>query len=182
MPGPVEAGGRDSSASDVIASVAARRILEHLGRFLGRSGVQLYEQVHDDPVIVVLVEAHMREELARPVVAEGRVGEGVAGLRARTGLDVLGVDGDRAGRHPWRTRDHPLPAILDGLDASIVEAKMRLIVHALKALDDRFLHLVDDVGAFAALRVDPVDSFVVDLNLEVLGPAAVAAQPAPDLG
>jgi hypothetical protein len=38
--------------------------------------------VHDDPVLVVLVVAHVGEELAGAVVAEGGVGEGVAGLRA----------------------------------------------------------------------------------------------------
>jgi hypothetical protein len=59
---------------------------------------------------------------------------------------------------------------------------MGLVVHAFEALDDRFLHLVDDLGALTAVGIDPVNSFVMDLNLEVLGPAAVAAQPAPDLG
>jgi hypothetical protein len=52
--------------------------------------------VHDDPVLVVLVEAHVGEELTCAVVAEGGIGEGVAGLRARARLDVIGVDGDRA--------------------------------------------------------------------------------------
>jgi hypothetical protein len=36
--------------------------------------------VHDDAVLVVLMEAHVGEELAGPVVAEGGVGERVAGL------------------------------------------------------------------------------------------------------
>jgi hypothetical protein len=63
-----------------------------------------------------------------------------------------------------------------------VEAKMRLIVHAFQTLDDRLLHLVDHLGALTAVRVDPVNSLVVDLNFEVLGPTAVATQPAPDLG
>ena len=58
---------------------------------------------------------------------------------------------------------------------------MRLVVHALEALDDGLLHLVDDLAALAALGVDPVDPLVVNLDLEVLRPAAVAAQPAPDL-
>ena len=78
--------------------------------------------------------------------------------------------------------DHSLPAILDRLDAAVVEAEVRLIVHALKALHDRLLHLVDDLAALAGLRVDPVDPLVVHLHLEVLRPAAVAAQPAADLG
>jgi hypothetical protein len=59
---------------------------------------------------------------------------------------------------------------------------MGLVVHAFQALDDGFLHLVDDLAAFAALRVDPVDALVVDLHFEVLGPAAVATKPAADLG
>jgi hypothetical protein len=49
-----------------------------------------------------------------------------------------------------------------------VEAEVRLVVHALEALDDGLLHLVDDLAALAALGVDPVDSLVVDLYLEVL--------------
>jgi hypothetical protein len=38
--------------------------------------------VDHDPVLVVLVEADMGEELAGAVVAEGGVGERVSGLRA----------------------------------------------------------------------------------------------------
>jgi hypothetical protein len=53
-------------------------------------------------------------------------------------------------------------------------------VHALEALDDRLLHLIDDLAAFAAVRVDAVDALVMDLNLKVLRPAAVTAQPALD--
>jgi hypothetical protein len=41
-------------------------------------------------------------------------------------------------------------------------------VHALEALDDRFLHLVYDFAALAGLGVDPVDPLVVNLDLEVL--------------
>ena len=78
--------------------------------------------------------------------------------------------------------DHPLPAILDRLDAPVVEAEVRLIVHALEALHDRLLHLVDHVRALARLGIDPVDALVVELDLEILGPAAVAAKPAPNLG
>ena len=182
MLSPVEAGGRDSSASEVIASCAAGGLLEHLGGLLGRARVELDQQVHDDPVLVVLVEADVGEELARAVVAEGGVGERVAGLGARARLDVVGVDGDRARGHPGGAGDHPLPAVLDRLDAAVVEAEMGLVVHALQALDDGLLHLVDDLAALAALGVDPVDPLVMNLHLEVLGPAAVAAQPAADLG
>jgi hypothetical protein len=42
-----------------------------------------------------------------------------------------------------------------------------LIVHALKALNDGLLQLVDHFGALACARVDLVDPFVMDLNLEV---------------
>ena len=165
----------------MIASVPAGGLLEHLGGLLGRAGVELDEQVDDDPVLVVLVEADVGEELARAVVAEGGVGERVAGLRAGAGLDVVGVDRDRARRDPRRPGDHPLPAVLDRLDAAVVEAEVRLVVHALQALHHRLLHLVDDLAALAALRIDPVDPLVVHLHLEVLRPAAVAPQPAPDL-
>ena len=147
-----------------------------------RARVELDQQVDDDAVVVVLVEAHVREELARAVITEGGVGERVAGVRAGAGLDVVGVDRDGARRDPRRAGDHPLPAVLDRLDAAVVEAEVRLIVHALQALHDRLLHLIDDVGALSGLGIDAVDALVVELDLEVLGPAAVAAQPAPDLG
>src|SRR6185436_3166301 len=62
-------------------------VLEDLGRLLGRARVELDEQVHDDPLLVVLVEAHVREELTRPRIAEGGVGEAVGRLRSRAGLD-----------------------------------------------------------------------------------------------
>src|SRR5215213_5573399 len=67
--------------------VAAGGLLEHGARLLARAGVELHEQVDDDLVLVVLVEAHVREELARPVVAEGGVGERVRGVRAGAALD-----------------------------------------------------------------------------------------------
>ena len=75
-------------------------LLEHLGRLLGRARVELDEQVDDDPVVLVLVEAHVREELARPVVAEGGEGQRVAGLRARARLD-------RPRRRPSRCTTRP---------------------------------------------------------------------------
>jgi hypothetical protein len=133
-----------------------------------RAGVELDEQVHHDPIIVMLVEAHMGEELPRAMVAERGVGEGVPGLRARAGLDVVGIDGDRARGDPRCAGDHPLPAVLDRLDAAVVEAQVRLVVHALQALHHRLLHLVHYLAALAAGRIDAVDSLVVDLNLEVL--------------
>jgi len=135
-----------------------------------------------DPVLVVLVEADVGEELACPVVAERGVGERVAGFGARAGLDLVGVDGDRARGHPRSSGDHPLPAVLDRLHPPVVEAEVRLIVHALQALHDGLLHLVHDFTALAALGVDPVNPLIVHLHLEVLRPAAVAAQPAAYLG
>jgi hypothetical protein len=41
-------------------------------------------------------------------------------------------------------------------------------VHAFEALDDRLLHLVDDLAALPALGVDPMDPLVMHLHLEVL--------------
>ena len=122
----------------------------------------------NDPVLVVLVETHVGEELSRAVVAERRVGERVAGLWTRAGLDVVGVDGHGARRNPWRPGDHPLPTILDRLDTAIVKPEMRLIVHALEALHDGLLHLVDHLAALPAVGVDLVDPLVVHLHLEVL--------------
>ena len=62
--------------------VSAGRFLQHPGGLLGGTGVQLYQQVDDDPVLVVLVKPHVGEELTRPVVAERGVGQRVTGLRA----------------------------------------------------------------------------------------------------
>ena len=124
----------------------------------------------------------MGEELARAVIAERRIGERIAGLGPGTRLHVVGIDRDGARCHPRRTGDHPLPAILDRLDAAVVEPEMRLIVHALEALHDGLLHLIDDLAALARLGIDLVDPLVMHLHLEVLRPAAVAPQPASDLG
>ena len=126
----------------------------------------------------MLVEAHVREELAHAVVAEGGVGERVAGLRAGAALDVFGVDGHGARGDPGSPGDHPFPAILDRLDAAVGEAEVRLVVHAVQALHDGLLQLVDDLRALAGVGVDFVDPLVVDLDLQILRPAAVAAQPA----
>jgi hypothetical protein len=105
--------------------------------------------VDDDLVVVVLVEAHVGEELARPVVAERGVGQRVGGLGPGAGLDRVRVDGHGAGRHPRRAGDHPLPAVLDRLDAAVVERQVRLVVHAVQALHDGLLDLVDDLRALA---------------------------------
>src|SRR5258708_1464198 len=74
-----------------------RRGLEHLGRLLERAGIQLDQKVDDDArVVLVLVEAHMREELADAVIAEGGVGQRVAGLGPRAALDLVRFHGHRA--------------------------------------------------------------------------------------
>jgi hypothetical protein len=78
--------------------------------------------------------------------AEGGVRQRVRGLRARARLHGLRVHGHGAGRHPGCAHHHPLPAILDRLDAVVVEDEVGLIVHAVKALDDGFLQLVHDLG------------------------------------
>ncbi len=163
----------------MIVSAPAGGGLQHLRRLLERARVELDEQVDDDPrVVLVLVEAHVGEELAHAVVAEGGVGERIAGLRAGAALDIVGVDRDGARGDPGRARDHPFPAVLDRLDAAVGEAEVGLVVHAVQALHDRLLKLVDDFRALARLGVDLVDTLVVDLDLEVLRPAAVAAKPA----
>ena len=84
---------------------------------------------------------------------------------------------DRAGGDPGGAGDHPLPAVLDRHDAVVLEGQVGLVVHAVEALDDRFLDLVDAFGEDPGLGVDAADRVVVDLDLEVLRPAAVAAQP-----
>src|SRR3989442_1342471 len=55
---------------------------------------------------------------------------------------------------------------------------MGLVVHAVQALHDSLLELVDDFRPLARLRIDLVDALVVDLDLEILRPAAIAAKPA----
>jgi hypothetical protein len=55
---------------------------------------------------------------------------------------------------------------------------MGLVVHAVEALHDRLLELVDDIRALAGVGVDLVDPLVVDLDLQILRPAAIAPQPA----
>ena len=59
---------------------ASRCLLQHLTRLLGVAGIQLNQQVHHDPILIVLVEAHMGEELSGARVAERAVGEAVGGL------------------------------------------------------------------------------------------------------
>ena len=115
----------------------------------------------------MLVVTDVGEELARAVVAEGGVGKRVAGLGAGAALNVVGADGDCAGGNPRRAGDHPLPAIFDRFNAAVAEGEVRLVVHALEALNDGFLKLVDHLGALAATRVDLVDPFVMNLNLKV---------------
>ena len=79
-----------------------------------------------------------------------------------------------------RAGDHALPAVLDRLDAAVVEREVRLVVHAVEALDDGLLKLVDHLGPLTGNRVDAVDALVVNLYFELLGPAAITAQPGPD--
>jgi hypothetical protein len=104
---------RDSSASEVIASVAAGRLLEHLRRLLGRARVELDQQVDDDPVLVVLVEADVGEELARAVIAERRVGERVAGLGPRA------LSTSSASTVTVHEATHGVPAIIRSQRSSI---------------------------------------------------------------
>ena len=64
-----------------------------------------------------------------------------------------------------------------GTTRSSLEGQVGLVVHAVEALHDRLLDLVDALGRDPGLGVDAADRVVVDLDLEVLRPAAVAAQP-----
>ena len=81
---------------------------------------------------------------------------------------------------------HGVPATIRSQRSSIGSMRplwkreVRLVVHAVQALDDGLLELVDHLGALAADGIDPVDALVVDLHLELLRPAAVAAQPGAD--
>src|SRR6185437_8249814 len=112
----------------------------------------------------------------------GGIRQRVAGLRSRADLDVVGLDRDSARGNPRGARDHPFPTILDWLDTATREAEVRLVVHAVQALNDGLLQLVHHFRALARVGVDLVDALVVDLHLEVLRPAAVAPQPRPCSG
>ena len=50
-------------------------------------------------------------------------------------------------------------------------------MEAAQALDDRVGDLVEAIRGLARLGVDPEDRVVMQLDLEVAGPAAVAAKP-----
>ena len=93
------------------------------------------------------------------------------------GLDLVLVDRHRAGGDPRGAGDHPLPAVLDRDDEVLLDREMGLVVHAVEALDDGLLDLLDPLGGLAGLGVDADDRVVVDLRLEARRPAAVAAQP-----
>jgi hypothetical protein len=54
---------------------------------------------------------------------------------------------------------------------------MGLVVEAVAALDDGFLELVVGVIGLAGLRIYPQDPLVVEFDLQVLRPAAIAPQP-----
>src|SRR5829696_694130 len=131
----------------------------------------------DDPLLVVLVEADVGEELARACLAEGPVGEELGGLRARAALDLVLVHCHGAGGDPRRPGDHPLPAVLDRDDPVVLDRQVRLVMEAAQALNDRLLDFVEALRGLAALGVDPEDCVVVHLHLEVPGPAAIAAKP-----
>ena len=103
--------------------------------------------------------------------------QAVGGLRPGARLDLVLVHGDRARGDVRLAGDHPLPAVLDRDHAPVLDRQVGLIVHAVQALHHGLLDLLDPVGRLARLGVDLEDAVVVDLRLEALRPAAVAAQP-----
>ena len=112
-----------------------------------------------------------------PDSPERAEGEAVRRIRAGAGLDLVLVDGDGARGDVRLPRDHALPSLLDRDDAAVGDRQVRLIVHAVEALDDGLLDLLDAVGGLAALGIDLEDRVVVDLGFEALRPAAIAPQP-----
>jgi hypothetical protein len=156
---------------------AAGGLVEHRAGLVLRAGVELHEQVGDDLVALVGVKADVGEELLRPRVAERRVGERLAGLGARARLDVVRRDGHGAGGDPRRAHHEALPAGLVGLQAPVDEEEVRLVVHAVQALHDGLLLLLDGVHRRAGGGVDAVDPVVVDVELQRRRPAAIAPHP-----
>ena len=157
---------------------AAGGVLEHLGRLVGGARVELDEQVDDDLVVVVLVEADVGEELARAVVAERGVAERVAGLRAGARSRPRRSRPSRCRRRPTACPRSSAPSGPRSARRGRRGTEVRLVVHAVQALHDGLLELVDDLGTLAGVGVDPVDALVMDLHLQIGRPAAVAAQPA----
>jgi hypothetical protein len=94
------------------------------------------------------------------------VGQGLSGLGA--GADLNGFLGDRddRGRHPGRSGDHALPAILDGRDATVHQSQVRLVVQAVHALDYGFVKFVDGLSALCGVGIDLVDALDVQLDFE----------------
>ncbi len=156
---------------------AAGSPFEHVDRLLLIAGVELDQQVDDDLVLLVLVKTNVGEKLTGSAVPKGAVGERVRGLRARTGLDLFLVDPHSARGDERLTGHHALPAILNRHDAPFVDGQVRLVVHAVEALHDGLLDLVNALGRLAGLRVDAQQRVIVDLSFQSLGPAAVAAKP-----
>ena len=105
---------------------------------------------------------------------------------AGAGLDLVGVDGDRARGDPGRAGDHPLPAVLDRLDRARCGGRPpRRSVRPGGAgrAGSRGTGPPPPEPPPPARRprrvgVDLQDALVVKLHLEVLRPAAVAPQPA----
>src|SRR3954452_3888807 len=104
--------------------LALGRGFQHLGGLLRRARVELDQEVDDDLLVVVLVEADVGEELTHPGIAEGTEGEELDRLRARAGLDPVLVHPDRAGGDPGSAGDHPLPAVFDRHDAVVLEGEV----------------------------------------------------------
>ena len=74
------AAGRMTPPRATRSPACRRRLLEYVVRVLARRAC-VRQQVDDDPVLVVLMEAYMGEELTRFVLAEPGV-EHVPGFRA----------------------------------------------------------------------------------------------------
>src|SRR4029450_11063158 len=116
----------------------------------------------------------------------GGEGERLGGLGPGARLHLVRVHRHRAGRHPGRARDHPLPAVLPRLharDAAAVlviegQRQVRLVMEAVETLHHGLLYLLDRVHGLACVGVDLQDALVMKLDLQVLRPAAVTPQPA----
>ncbi|MBK8295471.1 MAG: hypothetical protein IPK93_12225 [Solirubrobacterales bacterium] len=120
-----------------------------------------------DLVLVVLVETHVGEELPGSGIAKSSIGEEVDRFRAGAGLDLAAFDGDRARGDPGSAGHQPFPAVFDRHHPVTVESEVRLVVHAVEALDHRLLDVVDSFGRHAGLRVDLAQGVVMDLDFEV---------------
>src|SRR5213078_2206688 len=83
-------------------------VLEDVDRLLLGARVELDQEMHHDQLVIVLVEAHVSEELAGPGVPQRAERQAVGGVGARARFHLVLIDRDRARGDERLARDHSL--------------------------------------------------------------------------